>query len=65
MSDLSLLLQIHLISAVVAIATGAIVFVLPKGGKRHRRWAYAYVMAIIITTSVVAFVPASVAGVRR
>ena len=33
---------------------------LPKGGKRHRRWAYAYVAAMLTTTSVVAFVPATV-----
>ena len=60
MSDLSLLLQIHLVSALLAIATGAVVFLLPKGGRRHRRWAYAYVAAMLTTTGVVAFVPATV-----
>lgn len=60
MSDLSPLLQIHLVSALLAIATGAVVFLLPKGGRRHRRWAYLYVTAMLTTTGVVAFVPATV-----
>ena len=60
MSDLSILLQIHIGTALLAIVTGAIVFLLPKGGRRHRRWAYAYVSAMLVTTGVVTFVPATV-----
>lgn len=60
MADLSLLLQVHVVAAVVAIISGAIVFALPKGGKRHRRWARLYVLAMLVTTGVVAFVPATV-----
>lgn len=60
MSDLSLLLQVHVCAALVAIVTGAIVFMLPKGGKRHRLWAYVYVTAMVVTTGVVIFVPATV-----
>lgn len=60
MSDLSPLLQVHVAAAIVAIATGAVVFLLPKGDTRHRRWAYAYVSAMFVTTGVVAFVPATV-----
>lgn len=60
MSDLSPLLQIHLVAALLAIATGMIVLMLPKGGNRHRRWAYAYVTSMLITTGVVIFVPATV-----
>ena len=60
MSDLSPLLQVHVGSALVAIATGAVVFLLPKGGARHRRWSYGYVVAMFVTTGVVAFVPATV-----
>jgi len=60
MPDLSPLLQIHLSAALLAIITGAVVFLLPKGDQRHRRWAYAYVAAMLVTTGVVAFVPATV-----
>lgn len=59
MSDLSLLLEVHLIAALLAIATGAVVFMLPKGGKRHRLWAYTYVNSMLVTTGVVIFVPAT------
>ncbi len=59
-SDMSVLLQIHLGAAIVAIITGAVVFFLPKGGKVHRRWAYAYVVSMMVTTGIVAFVPATV-----
>lgn len=59
-NDMSVLLQIHLIAALVAIATGAIVFFLPKGGQAHRRWAYGYVVSMLVTTGVVVFVPATV-----
>ncbi|MDG5747053.1 hypothetical protein P8Q88_02580 [Qipengyuania sp. XHP0207] len=60
MSELSVLLQVHIGAALAAILTGAIVFVLPKGGVRHRRWAYVYVTAMLATTGVVVFVPATV-----
>ncbi|MXO95228.1 hypothetical protein GRI34_02195 [Erythrobacter aquimaris] len=60
MADLSILLQIHIGAALLAIVTGAIVFLLPKGDLRHRRWACAYVLAMLVTTSVVVFVPATV-----
>ncbi|GAA4041603.1 hypothetical protein [Parerythrobacter jejuensis] len=60
MSDLCLLLQIHIVAAVVAIVVGAIVFALPKGGRSHRRFASVYVVAMLVTTVVVAFVPATV-----
>ncbi|EAQ30705.1 hypothetical protein NAP1_07995 [Erythrobacter sp. NAP1] len=60
MSDLSLLLQIHIVAAMAAIVLGAIVFSLPKGGAPHRRFASAYVVAMLVTTGVVAFVPATV-----
>ena len=60
MSDLSLLLQIHVVAALTAIVVGAIVFLLPKGDRRHRRFACVYVAAMLVTTGVVAFVPATV-----
>ncbi len=60
MSDLSLLLQIHVLAALLAIGLGAIVFSLPKGGTLHRRFASAYVLAMVVTTGVVVFVPATV-----
>ena len=60
MSDLSLLLQIHILAALAAIGLGAIVFSLPKGGTTHRRFASAYVVAMLVTTGVVIFVPATV-----
>lgn len=60
MPDLSPLLQIHIGAALVALITGAIVFMLPKGDRRHRRWAYVYVSAMLVTTGVVIFVPATV-----
>ncbi|MGB3165985.1 MAG: hypothetical protein WBA68_04325 [Alteraurantiacibacter sp.] len=60
MSDLTLLLQIHIVSALAAILLGAVVFLLPKGGKRHRRIASLYVIAMFGTTGVVIWVPATV-----
>ncbi len=60
MADLGLLLQIHVVSALAAILLGAIVFALPKGGTPHRRFASAYVLAMLTTTLVVIFVPATV-----
>ena len=53
------LLIVHVVAALVAIASGAIVFLLPKGTRRHRRIALVYVTAMIVTTGVVAFVPAT------
>lgn len=60
MPSFPLLIQIHIFAVVAAIVLGAITFFLPKAGRRHRRWASAYVAAMIVTTAVVAFVPASV-----
>ncbi len=57
---LSTLLWIHLVSALVAIVTGGLVFALPKGTVRHRRIALVYVAAMIVTTAVVIFVPAKI-----
>jgi len=54
------LIIVHIASALVAIAAGAIVFALPKGTCAHRRVAWVYVVAMIVTTSVVAFVPVTV-----
>ncbi len=54
------LIIVHVIAAMIAIAAGALVFFLPKGTRRHRRIACIYVAAMIVTTGVVAFVPASV-----
>ena len=59
LDGLSPLLIVHVAAAVVAIVSGAIVFMLPKGTRRHRRIAVVYVAAMIVTTVVVAFVPAS------
>ena len=59
-SNMSVLLQIHVGAALIAIATGAVLFFLPKGGVPHRRWAYAYVSSMIVTTGIVVFVPATV-----
>ncbi len=58
--ELGWLLQIHVAAALIAIITGAVVFMLPKGGQRHRRWAKVYVAAMLTTTGVVVFVPATV-----
>ena len=58
MSDLSLLLHIHVVAALIAIVAGGIVFMLPKGTTRHRRFGYVYLAAML--TTVVAFVPATV-----
>ncbi len=58
--NLSLLLQVHVWGAALALISGAIVFFMPKGTQRHRRVAYIYVIAMLITTGVVAFVPATV-----
>ncbi|WP_173204081.1 hypothetical protein [Sphingopyxis sp. BSNA05] len=55
-----LLIQIHVIAAVVAIVTGMVVFSLPKGDRRHRFWACVYVTAMMVTTGIVIFVPATV-----
>lgn len=60
MSDLSILLQVHILAALAALILGAIVFSLPKGGLAHRQFASAYVIAMVVTTGVVAFVPATV-----
>lgn len=60
MEELGPLLRIHVASALLAIATGAVVFLLPKGGDAHRRFALAYVASMVTTTGVVAFVPATV-----
>jgi len=60
MSDLSLLLQIHVVAALIAILAGAVVFMLPKGTTRHRRFGYVYLVAMLTTIIVVAFVPATV-----
>lgn len=60
LDGLGTLIVIHVVSAIVAILAGAIVFALPKGTRAHRRVAWAYVAAMIVTTSVVAFVPATV-----
>ena len=38
---------IHIISAVVALAMGALVFLLPKGTRRHRLIGRAYVVAML------------------
>ncbi len=54
------LLIVHVAAAMVAIASGAAVFALRKGTRWHRRIAYVYVAAMIVTTSVVAFVPATI-----
>ena len=59
LDDLGSLLIVHVVAAVVAIASGAFVFLLPKGTRRHRRIALVYVTAMIVTTGVVAFVPAT------
>jgi uncharacterized membrane protein len=59
LDDLGPLLVVHIAAALVAIVSGAIVFLLPKGTRRHRRLAIVYVSAMIVTTGVVAFVPAS------
>jgi uncharacterized membrane protein len=59
-SGLGPLLVVHVVSALVAIAAGAVTFLLPKGGRRHRQVALIYVAAMVVTTSVVAFVPATV-----
>lgn len=60
MSDLSILLQVHILAALAALILGVIVFSLPKGGTAHRRIASAYVLAMLVTTGVVAFVPVTV-----
>lgn len=54
------LLVVHVVAALIAILSGAIVFLLPKGTRAHRRVAWVYVAAMIVTTLVVAFVPATV-----
>ena len=54
------LLVIHIISALAAIISGAIVFLLPKGDKIHRQVACIYVLSMLVTTFVVIFVPATV-----
>lgn len=54
------LILTHILAALVAIGAGATVFALPKGTRAHRRVAWIYVAAMIVTTSVVAFVPATV-----
>ena len=54
------LLIVHVVAAIVAILAGAFVFLLSKGTRVHRRIACVYVAAMILTTSVVVFVPASV-----
>jgi uncharacterized membrane protein len=60
LDGLGWLIILHVIAAMVAILSGAIVFLLPKGTRRHRRFAIVYVAAMIVTTSVVAFVPATI-----
>lgn len=60
MADYTMLIWIHVIGAAAAIVFGAITFLSPKGGKRHRRWARLYVIAMLVTTGVVIFVPATV-----
>jgi len=54
------LILTHILAALVAIGAGAVVFALPKGTGAHRRVAWIYVAAMFVTTSVVAFVPATV-----
>lgn len=54
------LLVIHVLAALVAIVSGAITFLMPKGTRAHRRVAAVYVAAMIVTTTVVIFVPATV-----
>ncbi|NER14139.1 DUF2306 domain-containing protein [Leptobacterium flavescens] len=39
---------IHLISAVIALISGTIVFVLRKGGSTHKRLGYVYVISMIV-----------------
>lgn len=60
MLDFPPLIQVHLAAAMAAILLGAVTFILPKGDARHRRWASAYVAAMLTTTGVVAFVPATI-----
>ena len=60
MGEYSLLIVIHVAAAVAALILGGVTFALPKGGKRHRDWARSYVVALLITTGVVIFVPATV-----
>ena len=60
LSELGILLQVHVAAAVVALVSGALVFTLPKGGRRHHLFARIYVAAMLITTGVAAFVPATV-----
>ena len=60
MADFTLLIWIHVVGAIAAMILGAVTFLLPKGGKRHRRWARLYVLAMLVTTGVVIFVPATV-----
>ncbi|RZV51220.1 MAG: hypothetical protein EX258_04130 [Sphingomonadaceae bacterium] len=60
MADFTLLIWIHVIGAIAAMLFGALTFMMPKGGARHRRWARLYVAAMLVTTGVVIFVPATV-----
>ena len=54
-ADLSLLLWIHLLAASLAIVTGAAIFLMRKGTRRHRHIGIAYIAAMIVT--VVSVIP--------
>ena len=60
LEGLGTLIAVHVASAILAILSGAVVFLLPKGTRAHRRMAAVYVVAMVVTTGVVVFVPATV-----
>lgn len=60
MDQISVLIQIHVASAVLAMLSGLVVLLIEKGSKRHRYWARLYVASMLVTSGVVIFVPASV-----
>ncbi len=45
--DYPLLSQVHILAAIVAIATGFVVLRRPKGTRRHRRLGYLYVGSMV------------------
>lgn len=60
--DLSLLLIVHLISAVGAIIAGAAIFLMRKGTGRHRAMGISYMAAMLVT--VVSVIPVEATVLR-
>jgi uncharacterized membrane protein len=55
MENTSFVSQLHLFTAVAALCTGALVLVLPKGTRIHKRIGYVFALALVLLNLSAAF----------